>query len=147
MTPQDSQSASKLLAGSQVFAVNSRDGFAAEYPTLGQLSSDEWNGRIAIAGTGTALLMIPARYSRDHQKELTAAVVTTIQEWDHEAVQSLAEFINFVTAGALNPDDVPDVIGGWVIRNLPMAPPEQSAAHVIGLMLMNTFAPWWDQQR
>ena len=145
MTPQEADNAKKLLTGSKVFAINSRDGFAAQYPTLGQLSSEEWDSLLTIAGAGTALLMIPSRYTPEQQKELTATVVMTIQEWDENGVQSLADFINFVTTGARDSNEVPDVIGGWVVRNLSMLQEEHSAAHVIGLMLMNTFAPWWDQ--
>jgi hypothetical protein len=146
MTPQETENARKLVAGSQVFAINSREGFASQYPTLNGLSADEWTGLLTIAGAGTALLMIPGRFSPEQQKELTATVVMTIQEWDEHGVQTLADFINFVTADARQPDDIPDAIGGWVLRNVQLVPAEHSAPHVIGLMLMNTFAPWWDQE-
>jgi hypothetical protein len=145
MTERETENAQKLLTGSRVFAANSREGFASQYPTLGQLSPDDWDSLLGIAGTGTALLMIPARYTAPEQKELTATVVTTLHAWDENAVQHLADFINFVTTEAKDPDRVPDVIGAWVVRNLKLTESEYSAPHVLGVMLINTFGPWWDQ--
>ena len=60
-------------------------------------------------------------------------------------LSDLAEFVNFVTAETTDSESVPDVIGAWILRNLKLQPDEHSAPHVIGLMLMNTFGPWWDQ--
>lgn len=145
MTPQEFENAKKLVIGSQVFATNSRDGFAAQYPTVSQLSSDDWNSLLGIAGTGTALLMIPSRYTQPEQKELTATVVATLLEWDENAVQNLADFLNFVTAEAKDPTQIPDVIGAWILRTITLREADNSATRVLGLMLMNTFGPWWDQ--
>jgi hypothetical protein len=145
MTERDADNASKLLAGSQVFAVNSRDGFITQYPTLHQLTSEDWNASLVIAGAGTALLMIPARYTPEQQKELTAAVVMNLQAADENAVQALADFINFVTTRTKDSDQVASIIGSWVLRNIQLDSSEHSAPHVIGLMLLNTFGPWWDQ--
>src|SRR5438552_9898177 len=108
MTERETDNARKLLTGSRVFAANSREGFAGQYPTLSQLSIDDWESLMAIAGTGTALLMIPARYEPPEQKELTATVVATLHEWDQNSVQNLADFINFVTTQAKDADGVPD---------------------------------------
>ena len=145
MTEHDADNAQKLLTGAQVFAANSRDGFITQYPTLRQFGSEEWNASLAIAGTGTALLMIPARYTHEQQKELTATVVTTLQEMDETAVQRLADFINFVTSQTKDTEHVAEVIGSWVLRSVPIEPSEHSAPQVLGLMLLNTFGPWWDQ--
>ncbi len=144
MTDRETENAKKLLTGSRVYATNSRDGFAAQYPTLNQLSVDDWDSLVGVAGTGTALLMLPGRYSQPEQKELTATVVATLHEWDENSVQSLAHFINFVTTEAKDSVRVPDVIGSWGLRNLKLEASEHSAPHVLGLMLMNTFGPWWD---
>ncbi len=145
MTDRDTENARKLLTGTRVFAANSRDGFVAQYPALNQVSTDDWDSLLAIAGTGTALLMIPSRFEAFEQKELTSTVIATIYEWDQTAVQTLAEFINFVTSEAKDSAGVPDVIGAWVLRNVKLDHSEQSATHVIGVMLINTFGPWWDQ--
>jgi hypothetical protein len=145
VTDREIENAEKLLAGSIVFAANSREGFIGQYPTLNQLTSDDWDSLMAVAGTGTALLMIPGRYEAQEQKELTAAVVTTLHEWNDGAVEKLAEFINFVTSQAKDPDNIPDLIGSWVLRNLQLETSEHSAPHVLGVMLINTFGPWWDQ--
>lgn len=145
MTEQEMENAKKLLIGSRVFAANSREGFTGQYPTLNRISADEWDSLLAIAGTGTALLMIPGRYAAPDQKELTASVVATIHEWDQSSVQTLADFINYVTTQAKDSEGVPDLIGAWVLRNLRLEASEHSAPHVLGVMLMNTFGPWWDQ--
>lgn len=145
MTIRETENAKKLLTGSKVFASTSRDGFVSQYPTLNQLTSDDWDSLLAIAGTGTALLMIPSRYTLPEQKELTATVVATLTEWDKTAVQNLAEFINFVTTEAKDSNRVPDTIGAWILRNLTLTESEHSAPRVIGMMLINTFGPWWDQ--
>ena len=145
MTERDADNARKLLTGAQVFAATSRDGFIMQYPTLRQIGAEEWNASLVIAGTGTALLMIPARYTHEQQKELTATVITTLQEADETAVQKLADFINFVTSQSEDPDRVAEVIGSWVLRGIPMEPSEHSAPQVLGLVLLNTFGPWWDQ--
>ena len=145
MTERETENAQKLLTGSRVFAANSREGFASQYPTLNQLSPDNWDSLLGIAGPGTALLMIPARYTAPEQKELTATVITALHAWDENAVQNLADFINYVTTEAREPDRVPDVIGSWVVRSLKLTESEHSAPHVLGLMLINTFGPWWDQ--
>jgi hypothetical protein len=144
VTSHEIENAKKLLTGSKVFASTSRDGFATQYPTLNQVAVDEWESLLAIAGTGTALLMIPSRYEPADQKELTAMVVATIAEWDERAVQELAAFINYVTSEASDSNHVPDAIGRWILRNIPLTEIEQSAPRVIGMMLMNTFGPWWD---
>src|SRR5262245_37037782 len=145
VTQRETENAKKLLMGSKVFASTSRDGFAAQYATLNNLAVDQWNSRLTIAGTGTALLMIPSRYEPADQKELTSLVVATLAEWDETAVQQLAGFINFVTSEAKDSNGVPDAIGTWMLRNIELSESEQSAPRVIGLMLMNTFGPWWDQ--
>ena len=145
MTERDADNARKLLAGAQVFAANSRDGFITQYPTLQQFGAEEWNASLVIAGIGTALLLLPARFTHEEQKEITATVITTLQEADENAVQTLADFINFVTSQTKDSEHVPEVIGSWVLRSIPMEPSEQSAPHVLGLMLLNTFGPWWDQ--
>ena len=145
MTERETDNAKKLLTGSKVFASTSRDGFAAQYPTLTQVASDEWESLLAIAGTGTALLMIPSRYELADQKELTATVVTTLAEWDEAAVHKLASFINYVTLEAKDSNHVPDAIGSWILSNIKLMESERSAPRVIGMMLMNTFGPWWDQ--
>ena len=142
---RDAENARKLLTGSKVFASTSRDGFAAQYPTLSQVPADDWDSRLAIAGTGTALLMIPSRFEHADQKELTATVVATLAEWDENAVKNLADFINFVTSEAKDSDRVPDTIGIWILQNTKLMESERSAPRVIGMMLMNTFGPWWDQ--
>jgi len=144
VTPREIENAKKLLTGSKVFASTSRDGFAAQYPTLNRVAADEWDSLLAIAGTGTALLMIPSRYEPADQKELTATVVASLAEWDEKAVAELAAFINYVTSEASDSDHVPDAIGTWILRNIPLTEIEQSAPRVIGMMLMNTFGPWWD---
>jgi len=148
VTPRETENAKKLLTGSKVFASTSRDGFAAQYATLNNVPVDQWDSLLAIAGTGTALLMIPSRYEPADQKELTSIVVATLAEWDETAVQQLAAFINFVTSEAKDSDGVPDAIGTWILRNVELvelSETEQSAPRVIGMMLMNTFGPWWDQ--
>jgi len=148
VTPRETENAKKLLTGSKVFASTSRDGFAAQYATLNNVPVDQWDSLLAIAGTGTALLMIPSRYEPADQKELTSIVVATLAEWDETAVQQLAAFINFVTSEAKDSDGVPDAIGKWILRNVELvelSETEQSAPRVIGMMLMNTFGPWWDQ--
>jgi hypothetical protein len=145
MTERDADNARKLLTGAQVFAANSREGFITQYPTLRQFGAEEWNASLVIAGTGTALLMIPARYTHEQQKELTTTVITTLQEMDVAAVQTLADFINFVTSQTKDSEHVAEIIGSWVLRSIQMEPSEQSASHVLGLMLLNTFGPWWDQ--
>jgi hypothetical protein len=144
VTSREIENAKKLLTGSKVFASTSRDGFAAQYPTLNQVGVDEWDALLAIAGTGTALLMIPSRYEPADQKELTAMVVATLAEWDGKAVEELAGFINYVTSEATDSNHVPDAIGTWILRKIPLTEIEQSAPRVIGMMLMNTFGPWWD---
>ena len=111
MTQRETENAKKLLTGSKVFASTSRDGFAAQYSTLSQVAVDQWDSLLAVAATGTALLMIPSRYEPADQKELTALVVSTLAEWDETAVQQLAAFINFVTSEAKDSNDVPDAIG------------------------------------
>lgn len=145
MTQRETENAKKLVPGSKVFASTSRDGFAAQYPTLSRVAVDQWDSLLAIAGTGTALLMIPSRYEPADQKELTALVVSTLAEWDETAVQQLAAFINFVTSEAKDSSGVPDAIGTWILRDIKLMEPERSAPRVIGMMLMNTFGPWWDQ--
>jgi hypothetical protein len=145
VTQRETENAKKLLAGSKVFASTSRDGFAAQYSTLNRIAVDRWDSLLAIAGTGTALLMIPSRYEPADQKELTSIVVATLAEWDETAVQQLAAFINFVTSEAKDSDGVPDAIGNWILRDIELSETEQSAPRVIGMMLMNTFGPWWDQ--
>ena len=144
MTSREIENAKKLLTGSKVFASTSRDGFVAQYPTLNQVAVDEWDSLLAIAGTGTALLMIPSRYEPADQKELTAMVVATLAEWDEKAVQELAAFITYVTSEASDSNHVPDAIGTWILQNIPLTEIERSAPRVIGMMLMNTFGPWWD---
>jgi hypothetical protein len=144
VTSREIENAKKLLTGSKVFASTSRDGFAAQYPTLNQVAADEWDSLLAIAGTGTALLMIPSRYEPADQKELTAVVVATLAEWEEKAVEELAGFINYVTSEAGDSNHVPDAIGTWILRKIPLTEIEQSAPRVIGMMLMNTFGPWWD---
>ena len=89
--------------------------------------------------------MIPSRYEPADQKELTAMVVATLAEWDEKAVQELAAFINFVTSEAKDSNRVPDAIGTWILRDIKLMETERSAPRVIGMMLMNTFGPWWDQ--
>jgi hypothetical protein len=145
VTDRETENAKKLLTGSKVFAATSRDGFATQYPTLTQVPADEWESLMAIAGTGTALLMIPSRYELAEQKELTAVVVAALAEWDQGAVQNLADFINFVTSEAKDSNRVPDAIGSWTLRNIKLMESDRSAPRVIGMMLMNTFGPWWDQ--
>ena len=145
MTDRETENAKKLVTGSKVFAATSRDGFIGQYPTLGQVPSDDWDSLLAIAGTGTALLMFPSRYELPDQKQLTATVVASLAEWDENAVQTLADFISFVTTEAKDPNRVPDAIGGWILRDLKLTAEEHSAPRVIGMMLMNTFGPWWDQ--
>jgi hypothetical protein len=145
VTDRETENAKKLLTGSKVFASTARDGFCAQYPTLNHLPSDDWDSLLAIAGTGTALLMIPSRFELAQQKKLTALVVATLAEWDENAVQNLADFINFVTSEAKDSNRVPDAIGTWILRNVKLTESEHSAPRVIGMMLMNTFGPWWDQ--
>lgn len=145
MTDREKDNARKLLTGSRIFAANSREGFTGQYPTLSQVSVDGWDSLLAVAGTGTALLMIPGRYEFEEQKELTAEVIRSLQEWDVDAVQGLADFINFVTSRAAESNDVPDIIGSWIVRNLQLSEAELSAPHVLGVILINTFGPWWDQ--
>jgi hypothetical protein len=145
VTERETENARKLVTGSKVFASTSRDGFAVQYPTLNQVSPDEWDSLLAIAGTGTALLMIPSRYEPADQKELTAMVIASLAEWDETAVNRLANFINYVTLEATDSDGVPDAIGRWILRDIKLLDSEQSAPRVMGMMLMNTFGPWWDQ--
>jgi hypothetical protein len=145
MTAQDVDNAKKLLAGAQVFATNSREGFTAQYPTLDNVDLDEWQSLLMIAATGTALLMIPVRYTSEDKKELTANVVATLRDWNEGAMQQLSDFIGVASSGAKSPEEVPDVIGSWVLRNIQLTEPEQSAPRVIGMILLNTFGPWWDQ--
>jgi hypothetical protein len=145
VTDRDAENANKLLTGSIVFATNSREGFTEQYPTLQQISPEDWTSLLAVAGAGTALLMIPGRYDPPAQKELTAAVMSSLHEWNEAAVPRLAEFVNFVTTTAKDSNDVPDTIGTWVLRDLKLESSEHSAAHVLGVILMNTFGPWWDQ--
>ena len=145
VTQRETENAKKLLTGSKIFASTSRDGFAAQYPTLTHVAVDLWDSLLAIAATGTALLMIPSRYEPADQKELTSVVVATLAEWDETAVQQLAAFINFVTSEARDSDGVPAAIGTWILRNVELTETERSAPRVIGMMLMNTFGPWWDQ--
>ncbi len=145
MGDRNAESAKKLLTGSQVFATNSRDGFAAQYETLGRIPITEWNFSLAIAGVGTALLVMSARYSSEEQKELTAAVIATLNESDESAVHNLQNFIHFVTTGTKDSAAVPELIGNWVLRHHHLAEAEHSAPHVIGMMLLNTFGTWWDQ--
>jgi hypothetical protein len=145
VTERETENAKKLLTGAKVFASTSRDGFIGQYPTLGQLPSDDWESLLAIAGTGTALLMFSSRYELADQKELTALVVGTLAEWDEGSVQNLADFIHFVTTEAKQADGVPDAIGSWILRGVKLTQSEHSAPRVIGMMLMNTFGPWWEQ--
>jgi hypothetical protein len=145
VTERERENAKKLVTGSRVFAANSREGFAEQYPSLKALSADEWDGLLGVAGTGTALLMIPGRYAPAEQKELTGAVMETLHAWNQSSVLDLAAFVNFVTSKAKDPNGVPDVIGSWILRDLNLTESEQSAPHVLGVMLMNTFGPWWDQ--
>jgi len=145
VTDRDTENARKLVTGSRVFAANSREGFVAQYPTLGQVSVDDWERLLAIAGTGTALLMIPSRFESVEQKELTATVVTTLHEWNDDSVQYLADFLNFVTSRVENSAHIPDIIGTWTLQSVELQESETSAPHVLGLLLVNTFGPWWDQ--
>ncbi|HEY2382282.1 MAG TPA: hypothetical protein VGK48_13980 [Terriglobia bacterium] len=145
MTEREKDSARKLLTGSRIFAANSRDGFMAQYPALASVSVDEWDSLLAVAGSGTALLMMPKRYDAEEQKQLTAEVLLSLQEWDVDAVQRLAEFINFVTSRAAGATDMADLIGEWIVRNVQLSEGEQSAPHVLGVMMINTFGPWWEQ--
>lgn len=145
MTDREKDNARKLLTGSRVFAANSRDGFTAQYPTLAQVSVEEWDSLLAVAGSGTALLMIPGRYDAEEQKELTVEVIRSLQEWDVDTVQRLADFINFVTSKAAESTEVADIIGSWIVRSLKLSEDERSAPHVLGVMLINTFGPWWEQ--
>jgi hypothetical protein len=145
VTGRETENARKLVTGSQVFAQTARDGFAAQYPSLKNVPSEDWNSLLAIAGAGTALLMIPSRYSLPEQKELTATVVTTLNELDENAVQKLADFINYVTSEAGDAERIPDAIGTWILRDVKLLASEHSAPRVIGMLLMNTFGPWWDQ--
>lgn len=145
MTDRDAGNAEKLVTAARVFAASSRDGFAAQYPTLKQLSVDEWDSLLTVAGAGTALLMIPAAYSPAQQKELAAVVVTSLHEWDAGAVDRIADFINSVTGQAKDPEQIPELIGSWTLANLELEPSEASAAGVIGLLLVKTFGSWWDQ--
>jgi hypothetical protein len=128
-----------------VFAAGSRDGFVSQYPALASISVDEWNSLIGVAATGTALLMIPARLSAE-QKELTAAVVQSVHQWEPGAVQLLANLINFVTAEAKDVGALPELIGAWTLRNVELPAPERSAPMVLGQLLVNTFGPWWDPE-
>ena len=89
--------------------------------------------------------MIPSRFELADQKELTAMVVAALAQWDETAVKKLAAFINYVTSEAKDSNHVPDAIGTWILRDIDLLESEQSAPRVIGLMLMNTFGPWWDQ--
>jgi hypothetical protein len=139
------ENAKKLMAGAMVFAANSRDGFVSHYPTLDRVSPEEWTSLLVVAGTATALLMLPERFEAGEQKEITATVIANLHGWDSGAVQNLANLINFVTAEARDSTQVPDLVGAWVVRNVELADSEQSAPHVIGTMLVNTFAHWWDQ--
>src|SRR5262249_60981679 len=113
-------------------------------PRWGVLARDKWVSPRDMRGTGPALLMLPAGSDPADQKELTATVVATLAEWDERAVQELAAFINYVTSEASDSDHVPDAIGTWILRNIPLTEIERSAPRVIGMMLMNTFGPWWD---
>lgn len=145
MTDRNTRNAEKLVTAAQVFAASSRDGFASQYPTLNQLSAEEWDARVTVAGVGTALLMIPAAYSTAEQKELTAAVMTSLHEWDTGAVVRIADFIESVTGQATESEQIPHLVGSWIVDDLELEKSEASAADVVGLMLVKTFGPWWDQ--
>jgi hypothetical protein len=145
VTDRNAQNAEKLVTAARVFAASSRDGFASQYPTLNQLSVEEWEGRLTVAGVGTALLLIPAAYSAAEQKELTAAVMTSLHGWDAATVVRIADFIKSVTGKATEPEQIPQLIGSWILEDLELDPSEASAADVLGLMLVKTFGSWWDQ--
>jgi len=145
VTEREHDNAKKLLTGTRVFAAHSRDRFVEQYPTLAQVTVDGWDSLIAVAGTGTALLMIPERYDAEEQKEITETVIEALREWDEETVSTLAEFIDFVTSKTTESTRVTDVIGSWIVRNLTLSESEYSAPHVLGVMMVNTFGPWWDQ--
>ncbi len=130
------------MGGAAVFAANSRDAFVAQYPDLDKIPVDQWEFLMTIAGTGTALLTLGGRFSVEQQRDLTATVLESLVSWNQGGVEALKGFPDHVTGSVKQQDEVPEAIGGWIMVKGQQSDP--LAAHVLGLMLINAFAGWWE---
>ena len=138
------QNANNLVSAASVFAINSRSAFVDHYPDLKNIGGQDWEFLLTIAGTGTALLSMAQTFSAERQRELTETVVLSLQAWNQSSFVELRDFLNSVTAGSKTQTEVPNAIGIWVLRSVREVTPDPMAAKVIGLMLMKTFASWWE---
>jgi hypothetical protein len=136
--------ASNLVSAAAVFAANSRAAFVEHYPDLENIPVKDWEFLLTVAGAGAALIAMAEHFPVERQRELTQDVVRQLQDWDESSFVELRDFLNSVTGTAKSRDDMPDVIGAWVLRSVGEVDHDPLAEHVIGLMLMRTFAGWWD---
>jgi hypothetical protein len=143
MQEDDAHNADSLVAAAGVFAANSRSAFVDHYPDLSKIPVKDWEYLMTVAGTGTALLAMAQHFSEERQRELTESIVGSLQQWNESSFDELRDFLNSVTTAAKSNVEISDGIGTWVLQSVREVAPDPLAAHVIGLMLMKTFAGWW----
>jgi hypothetical protein len=141
--PDDARNALNLVSAAGVFATNCRSAFVDHYPDLAKMQLKDWEYLMTVAGTGTALLAMAEHFSVERQRELTETIVGSLQQWNETSFDELRDFLNSVTSAAKSKVEVADAIGAWVLHSVSEVAPDPLAAHVIGLMLMKTFAGWW----
>jgi hypothetical protein len=140
----DARNANNLVSAAGVFATNCRSAFVDHYPDLAKIQLKDWEYLLTVAGTGTALLAMAEHFSVERQRELTESIAGSLHEWNERSFDELRDFLNSVTGAAKTNIEIPDAIGGWILHSVREVAPDPLAAHVIGLMLMKTFAGWWD---
>jgi hypothetical protein len=137
------RNANSLVSAAGVFATNCRSAFVDHYPDLSKIQLKDWEYLMTVAGTGTALLAMAEHFSEERQRELTESIVGSLQQWNERSFDELRDFLNSVTSAAKSNVEIADGIGAWVLQSVREVAPDPLAAHVIGLMLMKTFAGWW----
>ena len=144
MEQRGDTNANNLVSAAAVFAANSRTAFVDHYPDLKNIEVKDWEFLLTVAGTGTALLAMADAFPVERQRELTQNVVQQLQKWNESGFVELRDFLNAVTGSVKSQTDMPDAIGAWVLRSIREVGHDPRAEHVIGLLLMKTFAGWWE---
>jgi hypothetical protein len=139
----DTENANNLVSAAAVFATNSRSAFVDHYPGLKHMDVKDWEFLMTVAGTGTALLTMAESFPADRQRELTENVIRNLQAWNESGFAELRDFLDTVTGSTHSRVQMPDAIGSWVLRSVREVKSDPLAEHVIGLMLLKTFAKWW----
>ena len=146
------QKARQLVPDANVLAVSSYTTITEAFPLLGRIGGKtavkKWDFFMTIAGVGAAFSMIADRVPDREQPVVSEYIRLSLVSWDPEGYDALRDFVLFVKRNVDGGVELPNAIGSWVIWNVKQAPPEaeeMSSAPAIGLLLLRSFATWWDE--